>query len=583
VEALEARCLSSFSPAVSYPVGEYATALVTADFNNDSRLDLATATGGVLLGNGDGSFQPAIRSAAGAGPLSVAVGDFDGDGNRDLVTANAYDVTVLMGNGDGTFQAPAYIDFPYGEYPQSVAVGDFNGDGLLDLGVTSNTHYDYYSDPGPHSYASVLLGRGDGTFAGRNVTPLDYRNQVAAVAADINGDAFDDLVTITSGWSSGGAVLLGHSSGYLQSHSGFSAGDLAVSVAAGDLDADGDTDLVTGNEYGNTVRVLLGDGSGNFSAGRNYAAGGYPAALVLGDFTGDGKVDVATTYSVLRGGGDGTLAPWLTFATNSAPSGVAAGDFNGDGWLDAATAGAAVSVLINDRSWPSPAPPTVRIDDRVTVPEPETGSILLAFNVTLSYASAVDVTVHYATADITATAGSDYTAASGDLVIPAGQTTRPFGVLIKADRLAEPTESFAVNLSAPRNATLGRAQAICNILDTAPRPPRISISDVSRKEGKRNQTTQFTFTVTLSVPSDQPVTVSFRTVNGTATTGDGDYVARSGTLTFAPGQTTKTITIEVKGDSKRESDEYFYLDLFDNSSNSLVLDGRGVGTILNDD
>ena len=72
-------------------------------------------------------------------------------------------------------------------------------------------------------------------------------------------------------------------------------------------------------------------------------------------------------------------------------------------------------------------------------------------------------------------------------------------------------------------------------------------------------------------------------MNGTATTGDDDYVAKSGTLTFAPGETTKTITIEVKGDNKRESDETFYLDLSANSINSLFTKKRGIGTIINDD
>ena len=60
-------------------------------------------------------------------------------------------------------------------------------------------------------------------------------------------------------------------------------------------------------------------------------------------------------------------------------------------------------------------------------------------------------------------------------------------------------------------------------------------------------------------------------------------VAQTGTLTFAPGETTKTITIEVKGDSKKEANETFYLDLFGNSSNSLFTKNRGLGTILNDD
>ena len=79
------------------------------------------------------------------------------------------------------------------------------------------------------------------------------------------------------------------------------------------------------------------------------------------------------------------------------------------------------------------------------------------------------------------------------------------------------------------------------------------------------------------------MTISFKTTDGTAKTSDQDYVAKTGTLTFNPGETTKTITIEVKGDSKKEADEWFGLDLFGNSSNSLFTNTRGIGTILNDD
>jgi Calx-beta domain len=77
--------------------------------------------------------------------------------------------------------------------------------------------------------------------------------------------------------------------------------------------------------------------------------------------------------------------------------------------------------------------------------------------------------------------------------------------------------------------------------------------------------------------------MSYRTVDGTAKTSDGDYIANTGTLTFAPGETTKTITIKVVGDRRNEGNEVFYLDLFGNSSNSLFTKNRGVGTILNDD
>src|SRR5262249_21812781 len=106
--------------------------------------------------------------------------------------------------------------------------------------------------------------------------------------------------------------------------------------------------------------------------------------------------------------------------------------------------------------------------------------------------------------------------------------------------------------------------------------------DVTKREGRKN-TTPFVFTVTLTAAYDEPVAMSFRAVDGTATTSDQDYIARAGTLTFAPGETTKTITIEVKGDSKREATEYFYLDLFGLSSNALFTRSRGIGTIWNDD
>src|SRR5262249_11877128 len=155
-------------------------------------------------------------------------------------------------------------------------------------------------------------------------------------------------------------------------------------------------------------------------------------------------------------------------------------------------------------------------------------------------------------------------------------------VAVKGDRLVEPTETFAVYLTTATGATIVDREGVGTILDNDVYP-LVSISDVTKSEGRRNKTTPFTFTVTLSAPYDQRVTMSFRTVNGTATTGDNDYLARTGTLTFLPGETTKTITIEVKGDSKNEANETFYLELFGLSSNAQFTRSRGIGTILNDD
>jgi hypothetical protein len=80
--------------------------------------------------------------------------------------------------------------------------------------------------------------------------------------------------------------------------------------------------------------------------------------------------------------------------------------------------------------------------------------------------------------------------------------------------------------------------------------------------------------VTLSTAYGQSVPMSYRPV---------DRTARTGTLTSAPGETTKIITIEVTGDRMKEADEAFYLDLFGNSNDSLFTRSRGTGTIPNDD
>jgi len=167
---------------------------------------------------------------------------------------------------------------------------------------------------------------------------------------------------------------------------------------------------------------------------------------------------------------------------------------------------------------------------------------------------------------------------SNTVTFAPGETSKTITVVVNGDRLGEGDEVFFVNLTNAVNGYITDAQGQGTIRDDE---PLIFIGDVTMAEGKRGQTTLFTFTVTLFAAYDQPVTMSFRTVNGSAT--GGDYVAKTGTLTFAPGETSKSITIEVKGDSKRESNEYFYLDLFGNSSNSLFTKNRGIGTILNDD
>ena len=143
-------------------------------------------------------------------------------------------------------------------------------------------------------------------------------------------------------------------------------------------------------------------------------------------------------------------------------------------------------------------------------------------------------------------------------------------------------QAFYVNLSgvSPGNSIIdGQGQGM--ILDNDP-PPTITITaKVSAKEGNSGTTT-FNFIVTLSAPSEKEVRVNFATANGTATTADNDYVAKSGTLIFAAGQTSKTISVTVKGDKKKEATETFFVNL-SSPTNATIAGAQGIGEILDDD
>jgi hypothetical protein len=112
--------------------------------------------------------------------------------------------------------------------------------------------------------------------------------------------------------------------------------------------------------------------------------------------------------------------------------------------------------------------------------------------------------------------------------------------------------------------------------------PRLSINSPSITEGDSG-TKLLTFTVTLSAAYDQSVTVHYATQDGSATSGS-DYVAKSGNLTFNPnGPLTQTITVTIKGDKQKENDEYFSVVLSGASSNAMISNAYGMGTILTDD
>lgn len=227
---------------------------------------------------------------------------------------------------------------------------------------------------------------------------------------------------------------------------------------------------------------------------------------------------------------------------------------------------------------------TILAINDVTLNEGDSGTTTFAFTVSLSTAAPPGgVTFDIATQDSTATvANNDYVSRSFiGQTIAAGQQTYSFEVTVNGDLTIEQSEAFFVNVTNVSGAIVGDSQGTGTILNDD--SPVLSINDVSANEGNAGTTT-FTFTVssTLAAPAGG-ITFDIGTVDGTATTTGGDYVARSLTSqTLAAGQTTYTFDVTVNGDTLVEPNEAFFVNVTNVSGASLA-DGQGVGTIHNDD
>ena len=290
----------------NFNVGDGPLHLTSADFNGDSKADLAVANIrsdniSILLGNGDGTFGAAQNFGGVDGPFSVSSADFNGDSRADLAVAYNGSLTITggvsvrLGNGDGTFGAAQ--NFGAGMQPTSVSSADFNGDSKVDL-ATANAGSDN---------VSVLLGNGDGTFgAAQNFGAADAPWFVTS--ADFNGDSKIDLATanapsIVSGDSVPGnvSVLLGNGDGTFGAAQNFVAGDTPIYLASEDFDGDSKVDLAAANNRSNNVSVLSGNGDGNFQTAQNFAAGASPSSLVGALFNNDSEVDLAVTNETFSG------------------------------------------------------------------------------------------------------------------------------------------------------------------------------------------------------------------------------------------------------------------------------------------
>ncbi len=208
----------------------------------------------------------------------------------------------------------------------------------------------------------------------------------------------------------------------------------------------------------------------------------------------------------------------------------------------------------------------------VTVKEGTASGADALFTVKLSKASGAPVTVHYASLNGTAVAGSDFDQTSGTLTFAPGQTTQTVKVHVTGDALHEANETFQILLSEATNATI-RTGAGKGTIKNDDKAPSLSIGDVTVLEGNIA-----VFTVILSAPSGQDVTVKYATANGSAKANQ-DYTPASGTLTFAAGETSKTISVNVGSTIVGKASKQFAVNL-SSPLNALFADRNALATIL---
>ncbi|MEP7208121.1 MAG: FG-GAP-like repeat-containing protein [Casimicrobiaceae bacterium] len=282
---------------------------------------------------------PALAVAANYGvgmyPDGVVIADFDRDGRLDLAAVNWSEgtVSILLGRGDGTFAAPATVAAGVG--PMALAVADLNGDGKPDIAVSNLLSQN----------VTVLLGNGDGTFSHGPAVPVGAA-LFGIVAGDFNGDGKVDLA-VANGSSAGVAgqrifLLFGTGNGGFQMGGSIPVGRNPMALATADVDGDGKLDLIVANADDHSVSVLLAVGNGSFSVRGPYPVGWSPHGVAAGDVNGDGRPDLvvsnawSNSVSVLLNSGGGTFVDAVTYTTGSAPGELRIGDFTGDGKPDIA-------------------------------------------------------------------------------------------------------------------------------------------------------------------------------------------------------------------------------------------------------
>jgi glucose/arabinose dehydrogenase len=444
------------------------------------------------------------------------------------------DVTVAEGNGGVTFATFTVTLSPASQQTVTVNYASANNTAVEPSDYQARSGSVTFL-PGETSHEVIMTVNGDTMFEPTENFNVNLSNAANATLVDSQG-----VCTITND-DSQPTISIGDAA-VTEGNSGTIAASFTISLS---------------NASTQNVTVNYATAGDTATSGTDFVATSGTATVTAGQ--------LSTTVNVSVNGDTTFEGNEFFFVNLTSPTNATISDSQATG------------IINNDDAQPPAI--TISIND-VAVSEGASGTSVAGFTVSLSGASSQTVTVNYATANDTATAGSDYSANSGTVTFDPGQTSKPVSVSVNGDTTFEPNETFNVNLSGATNATISDSQGVGTI-NNDDAQPTISINDVSVAEGNSG-TSALGFTVSLSNPSSQTITVNYATQEGTAQVGSDFVHIPGGTVTFTPGQTSQPVSVTINGDTTFEANETVDVNL-SGQTNATIGDGQGVGTITNDD